>query len=98
MNNIEVKVRRVCPECNGSGWVHNPVWGEFWERFGDELDRALVEMTPDQYHELYERRLYESGLRGDEPAELTCAECEGERYVEMWVPLAQLVEVNDERQ
>lgn len=76
---------RPCPKCGGSGRIENPIWIEFWNRYGKQKDffRAL---------DLQNKEMTMEALQ-DQPVEpmfLFCKKCsgkgkiltqEGERFI-----------------
>ena len=64
------KAKRLCPECNGDGWVLNQEWIEYWKKY------AKQEYLPvdDAYHRAFNEQ-------PNTPEEEKCWKCEGEGYI-----------------
>lgn len=40
MKNYYVICIEDCPECNGNGFIRNPEWDEFWEKYRTQIEEA----------------------------------------------------------
>lgn len=85
---IQIRARRVCPECNGCGIVPHPCWELFWKTApqGKITDEYVRQWFSDQ------------GFGGKEkpPEEIWCDLCGGTGLHEFWLDLAELVRSEQE--
>jgi len=80
-------IKKVCPHCNGEGWVIHPEWAEFNEHFKAALSHGV--------HLSYVRWFRERGYLSEAEIpeeEERCPVCKGSGVVQEEVPLEEDLE------
>lgn len=73
---FQIRARRECQKCHGSGIIDHPLWSEFY---------AFVRTNPEAWW--IDRGYAPTQLP---PEEIECDECDGTGYVEFWLDVAEV--------
>lgn len=79
---LQIRVRRVCPECNGCGIVHHPYWELFWQA------APHGQITEDYVQQWFSD--HGCGPTEIPPEEIRCDRCDGTGLHEFWLDLSEL--------
>lgn len=84
---IEIRARRECPECDGSGIVSNPLWGKFWLEYPDNFRGAAWTEEAKRWEDEW---WSSHGYSKPPPEEEECGCCSGTGMEEYWANLNDL--------
>lgn len=79
----EIRVRELCPRCQGAGVVQHPAWADFWAALG-----PAGELSGERVEAWFGHRGY--GPHEIPPEESDCPDCDGDGHVYRWLSLTDL--------
>ena len=80
---MEIRVRVLCPDCQGVGIRYSPEWRQWWSKFWAEEKNQPLPLR-------FSQEFAKSNPEPAGPEEAPCGACNGTGYQEQWVSLALL--------
>lgn len=73
------KLEKICPECDGSGYIGDPEWNEYLKKEIEIIKKYETQgLKPDEYWPKVKTEMEKLGyFEPDGPEEYECPDCEG---------------------